>query len=72
MQNQRANYVSIFMEKLVSWEVVSSRLEMAKARAEERAREDERKRREEEEEEFGDPEMAEMYLDSETDESEIE
>ncbi|XXG44376.1 hypothetical protein AAC387_Pa01g4200 [Persea americana] len=71
-QNQRANYVSIFMEKLVSWEVVSSRLEMAKARAEERAREDERKRREEEEEEFGDPEMAEMYLDSETDESEIE
>lgn len=60
------------MEKLVSWEVVSSRLEMAKAQAEERAREDERKRIDEEEEEFGDTEMAEMYLDSESDESEAE
>lgn len=69
---QRADYVSIFMEKLVSWQVVSSRLNLAKARVEERAREDDRKRREEEEDEIGDPEMAEMYLDSESEESEVE
>ncbi|KAA8533939.1 hypothetical protein F0562_031456 [Nyssa sinensis] len=35
-QNRRVDYISIFMEKLVSWEAVSSRLETAKARAAEK------------------------------------
>lgn len=37
------------MEKLVSWEAVSSRLEAAKAKAAEREREEERKKTEQEE-----------------------
>ncbi|XP_011076548.1 superoxide dismutase [Fe], chloroplastic [Sesamum indicum] len=32
-QNRRPDYISTFMEKLVSWDAVSSRLEAAKARA---------------------------------------
>lgn len=59
------------MEKLVSWEAVSSRLEMAKAQAAERERE-EWKRREEEEENTADDLATEMYLDSDSDESEAE
>ncbi|KAA8539730.1 hypothetical protein F0562_026422 [Nyssa sinensis] len=71
-QNKRADYISIFMEKLVSWEAVSSRFEMAKARAAEREREEER-RREEEEEQSANGEPVEMYLDSsDTDASEAE
>ncbi|XP_077244897.1 fe superoxide dismutase 2 isoform X2 [Tasmannia lanceolata] len=70
-ENQRADYVSTFMDNLVSWEVVSSRLEMARARAAERAREDEMKRKEDEEE-TGDDKAVEMYLDSDIDESEVE
>ncbi|XP_004508271.1 superoxide dismutase [Fe], chloroplastic [Cicer arietinum] len=48
-QNRRPDYISVFMNKLVSWEAVSSRLEQAKAVIAEREREEERKRREEEE-----------------------
>ncbi|KAA8538864.1 hypothetical protein F0562_025556 [Nyssa sinensis] len=71
-QNKRADYISIFMEKLVSWEAGSSRFEMAKARAAEREREEER-RREEEEEQSANGEPVEMYLDSsDTDASEAE
>ncbi|KAL2600130.1 hypothetical protein AAZX31_10G111300 [Glycine max] len=47
-QNQRRDYISVFMDKLVSWDAVSSRLEQAKALIEEREREAERKRRDEE------------------------
>ncbi|KAF8380631.1 hypothetical protein HHK36_028120 [Tetracentron sinense] len=68
-ENRRADYISVFMEKLVSWEIVSYRLEMAKARANER---EEERKREEEEENMSDIEAVEMYLDSETDESETE
>ncbi|XP_057971728.1 superoxide dismutase [Fe], chloroplastic isoform X2 [Malania oleifera] len=48
-QNRRADYISVFMEKLVSWEAVSSRLEIAKARAARREREEEERRKREEE-----------------------
>lgn len=56
------------MENLVSWEAVSSRLEKAKARAAERAREDEK--RQEEDDDVG--AAVEMYLASENEESEAE
>lgn len=68
-ENRRADYVSVFMENLVSWEVVSSRLEMAMARAAERAKQDERS---EEEEDTADGDAVEIYLDSESDDSEAE
>ncbi|CAK9162147.1 unnamed protein product [Ilex paraguariensis] len=71
-ENRRAEYISVFMEKLVSWETVISRLEMAKARAVEREREEERRKREEEEESAAGSEAVEMYLESETDDSEAE
>ncbi|XP_058724395.1 superoxide dismutase [Fe], chloroplastic [Vicia villosa] len=48
-QNRRPDYISVFMDKLVSWEAVSSRLEKAKAIIAEREREEEKKRKEEEE-----------------------
>ncbi|KAK2400395.1 Fe superoxide dismutase [Trifolium repens] len=48
-QNRRPDYISVFIDKLVSWEAVSSRLEKAKAVIAEREREEERKRREKEE-----------------------
>lgn len=56
------------MENLVSWEVVSSRLEMAVARAAERARQNERTGHEA----MAGGEAVEMYLDSENDDSEAE
>lgn len=59
------------MDKLISWEAVSSRLEMAKARAIEREMEEER-RREEDEDNMDEAEPAEVYLDSETEDSEVE
>lgn len=59
------------MEKLVSWEAVSSRLEIAKAQAAEREREEERKKREGKEKK-ADGEPVEMYVDSGTDDSEAE
>lgn len=49
LQNRRPDYISVFMDKLVSWEAVSSRLEQAKAVIAEREREEERIRKEEEE-----------------------
>lgn len=66
-ENRRGDYVSVFMENLVSWEVVSSRLEMAMARAAERAREDQRG---EEEATDNSDKAPEMYLDSEGDDPE--
>ncbi|CAN6569152.1 unnamed protein product [Malus baccata var. baccata] len=70
-QNRRADYLSIFLEKLVSWEAVSSRLEIAKARATEREEEEERKKREEEEKTL-DGEVPEIYVDNKSDDSETE
>ncbi|KAL8130707.1 hypothetical protein V2J09_019862 [Rumex salicifolius] len=69
-QNRRPDYVSVFLEKLVSWDVVSARLEMAKAVVEDRETEEENKRRQEEEDELASKDAVEMYLDSDTDDSE--
>lgn len=63
--------MSMFMEKLVSWETVSARLEMAKAQAVEREREEE-KRKYEEDNKNSSNEAVEMYLDSDTEDSEVE
>ncbi|XP_028068312.1 superoxide dismutase [Fe], chloroplastic-like isoform X2 [Camellia sinensis] len=71
-QNRRPDYISTFMEKLVSWEAVNSRLEKAKARAAEREREEEKRKREQEEGNAAGNEVTEMYLDSEIDDSEAE
>lgn len=71
-ENRRADYVSVFLEKLVSWEVVSSRLEMAMARAAERARGGDERGEEEEDMAMGDRGATEMYLDSENDDLESE
>ncbi|KAM3320258.1 superoxide dismutase [Capsicum chacoense] len=68
-RNRRPDYITIFMEKLVSWKVVSSRLEAAKAQAAEREKEEERKKREEEEYQASN-EVREMYV--ETTDSEAE
>lgn len=68
-QSRRADYVSMFMEKLVSWETVSARLEMAKAQVAEREREEE-KRKYEEDNENSSNGAVEMYLDSDTEDSE--
>ncbi|CAN6461216.1 unnamed protein product [Victoria cruziana] len=70
-EHKRPQYVSTFMEQLVSWESVSARLEVAKAKAEERAREEERKT-EEEIEEVENREPIEMYMDSEPEASDSE
>ncbi|KAK4572445.1 hypothetical protein RGQ29_030759 [Quercus rubra] len=68
---RRPDYISIFMEKLVSWEAVSSRLEIAKAQATEREEEEKRKQGEKE---VGnsDNEAVKMYVDSKSDDSEAE
>ncbi|GAB4857993.1 Superoxide dismutase [Fe] 2, chloroplastic [Ancistrocladus abbreviatus] len=68
-QNRRPDYVSLFMEKLVSWESVSAKLEMAMAHAAERETEEERKRKQEEEDATEGNEAVEMYLDSDADDS---
>ena len=52
------------MEKLVSWEAVGSRLEMAKAQVAEREREEERRKRAEEEEQTPHSEATKMFLES--------
>ncbi|KAK6936446.1 Manganese/iron superoxide dismutase, N-terminal [Dillenia turbinata] len=70
-QNRRPDYITTFMEKLVSWEAVSSRLELAKARATEREMQEERRKREEEEGELAEK-AVEMYVESNTDDSEAE
>ncbi|GFP89408.1 pentatricopeptide repeat-containing protein at1g02060 chloroplastic [Phtheirospermum japonicum] len=41
-QNRRPDYISTFMEKLVSWDAVSSRLEAAQTLVAEREKEEER------------------------------
>ncbi|KAL1160251.1 hypothetical protein E1A91_A07G051700v1 [Gossypium mustelinum] len=75
-ENQRPDYISVFMEKLVSWETVNTRLEKAKARAAEREMEEERRRKEEEEgkptNEEDDDDDLEMYVDNDNDDSEAE
>ncbi|KAK2638803.1 hypothetical protein Ddye_026598 [Dipteronia dyeriana] len=65
-QNRRPDYISVFMDKLVSWEAVSNRLEIAKVRAAGREVEEERRKREEEEQE-SDGEAVVMYLDKRQD-----
>ncbi|KAB1204106.1 Superoxide dismutase [Fe] 2, chloroplastic [Morella rubra] len=64
-QNRRPDYISLFMENLVSWDAVSSRLAIAKAQAVEREREAESKKGEEKAK-TADGEVAEMYLDNNT------
>lgn len=71
-QNRRPDYISTFMEKLVSWDAVSSRLEAAKARAAEREREEERKKMEIEAEDAAGLEPVEVFLESDVDESEAD
>ncbi|KAH1059425.1 hypothetical protein AAZX31_02G083000 [Glycine max] len=66
-QNQRRDYISVFMDKLVSWDAVSSRLEQAKALIKEREREAERKRREEEEKRTSSEAIPEIYSDGDAD-----
>ncbi|KAL8552419.1 hypothetical protein ACS0TY_001202 [Phlomoides rotata] len=67
-QNRRPDYITTFMEKLVSWEAVSSRLEAAKARAAEREREEERKKAEIERDDAAGLEPVEVFLESDVDE----
>ncbi|XVE63814.1 hypothetical protein DITRI_Ditri07aG0050800 [Diplodiscus trichospermus] len=71
-QNRRPDYISVFVEKLVSWEAVSARLEKAKAKVAERETEEERRKKEEEEEKQTGDEAVEMYVDSDADDSEAE
>lgn len=67
-QNRRAEYINTYMDKLVSWETVSTRLESAMARASQREKEG----TETEDEENPDDEEPEVYLDSDIDVSEVE
>ncbi|CAE6233867.1 unnamed protein product [Arabidopsis arenosa] len=67
-ENRRAEYINTFMEKLVSWETVSTRLESAMARALQREQEG----TETEDEENPDDEEPEVYLDSDIDVSEVD
>ncbi|KAG0496369.1 hypothetical protein HPP92_000904 [Vanilla planifolia] len=73
-EDRRSEYISIFLDKLVSWDAVSSRLEVAMAKAEERAREEELREREEEDDTFlSDDESVQIYLDSDDgDDSDVE
>nr|AAC63378.1 iron superoxide dismutase [Zantedeschia aethiopica] len=73
-QNRRPDFVSTFMDKLISWEAASARLEAAmaqaaEAQAAERAREEEERRKEEEEDEEtrDDGGDMKMYVDSDDD-----
>ncbi|XP_042432072.1 superoxide dismutase [Fe], chloroplastic-like [Zingiber officinale] len=68
-ENRRADFVSVFVEKLVSWEVVSHRLRIAMEQAAERAR---KETREDDDEEATRSDAVEMYLDNESDDSETE
>ncbi|KAJ4875881.1 hypothetical protein Rs2_40899 [Raphanus sativus] len=67
-ENRRAEYINIFMEKLVSWETVSTRLESAVARAVQREQEG----TDTEDEENLEDEEPEVYLDSDVDVSEVD
>ncbi|KAM7272753.1 hypothetical protein ACFE04_027416 [Oxalis oulophora] len=66
-QNRRPDYISTFMEKLISWEAVSSRLENAKALAIYREEEYERKKKEEEDAKLAVNDNLEVIVDNETD-----
>nr|AFJ66231.1 hypothetical protein 34G24.21 [Capsella rubella] len=66
--NRRPEYINTFMEKLVSWETVSTRLEAARVRATQREQEG----TDTEDEENPDDEEPEVYLDSDIDVSEVD
>ncbi|CAI9091941.1 OLC1v1027066C3 [Oldenlandia corymbosa var. corymbosa] len=68
-QNRRPDYISTFMEKLVSWEAVSSRLEAAKAKVAEKEKEEEQRQKDEEERLLPN---VEMVLESDADDSDPE
>ena len=70
LQNRRPDYISLFVEKLVSWEAVSSRLEAAKAHDAQREIEEERKRKEVEK--TPESEDDELYVDNNGDDSEAD
>lgn len=63
-ENRRVEYINTFMEKLVSWETVSTRLESAMARAAQREQEG----TDTEDEEIPDDEEPEVYLDDASEE----
>ncbi|CAN8302330.1 unnamed protein product [Cochlearia groenlandica] len=67
-ENRRAEYINTYMEKLVSWETVSKRLESAMARAAQREQEG----TDTKDEENLDGEEPEVYLDSDIDVSEVD
>ncbi|XP_010426309.1 PREDICTED: superoxide dismutase [Fe] 2, chloroplastic-like isoform X2 [Camelina sativa] len=67
-ENRRAEYINTFMEKLVSWETVNTRLEAAMVRATQREQEG----TDTEEEANPDDEEPEVYLDSDIDVSEVD
>ncbi|XP_010482438.1 PREDICTED: LOW QUALITY PROTEIN: superoxide dismutase [Fe] 2, chloroplastic [Camelina sativa] len=67
-ENRRAEYINTFMEKLVSWETVNTRLEAAMVRATQREQEGTYT----EEEANPDDEEPEVYLDSDIDVSEVD
>ncbi|XP_010432693.1 PREDICTED: superoxide dismutase [Fe] 2, chloroplastic-like [Camelina sativa] len=67
-KNRRAEYINTFMEKLVSWETVNTRLEAAMVRATQREQEG----TDTEEEANPDDEEPEVYLDSDIDVSEVD
>ncbi|KAM7491802.1 hypothetical protein LguiA_034723 [Lonicera macranthoides] len=70
-QNRRIDYIATFMDKLVSWEVVSSRLEIAMDKTTRRESE-EQKRKEEEDRQKAGREFKEMYMESDGDDSDLE
>lgn len=65
--NRRPDYTSTSMEKLVSWDVVSARHEVAEARAAEREIEEARKKKEEL---YRQKKPAEVFVDETDDDSE--
>ncbi|KFK36755.1 hypothetical protein AALP_AA4G165500 [Arabis alpina] len=67
-ENRRADYINTYMDKLVSWETVSTRLESAMARSTQREQEG----TETEDEENPDDEEPEVYLDSDIVVSEVD
>lgn len=69
-ENRRMDYVTTFLEKLVSWEVVGLRLEAAMALTAERARDE--MRSEEQENDNSDGDAEEIFMDSESDVSDSE
>lgn len=71
-QNRRPDYISTFMENLVSWEAVSSRLEDAKVRAAAREREDETKNSEHQGNGEMGPEAVAIYVDNDAENSEAD